>query len=203
VVGDLTQLEGKFRNYGAVLDRENRERILKVNIASYQNQLKRAREDLKKTANTKAEAKVRANIKDLQSKIASAKNQLASLNGRTAHTYVVTHMTARKEGSHGTQLGYAHGGVIGAAATGGVRSNMTLVGEHGPELVDLPGGSRVRSNSDSRRLAGMGGGDGGGPIVVQFVLEGRQVGEAIIDPLRGVISSKGGNVQKVLGRGRA
>lgn len=201
VAGDLTQLEGKFKNYGAIIDRENRERILKVNIESYKNQLRRAREDLKKTANTKAEAKVRANIRDLQNKIASAKSQLASLNGRTAHTYVVTHMQARKEGSHGTQLGYAHGGVIGAAATGGVRSNMTLVGEQGPELVDLPGGSRVRSNSDSRRLAAMGDGGGSQPIIVQIHLEGRQVGEAIIDPLRNVISGKGGNVQKVLGRG--
>lgn len=202
--GDLAQLEEKFRSYGATLDRENRERKLKVNITSWENQLRRARADLKKTSSQKAEAKLKADIRDLSAKIAAARGQLNSLNGKTAHTYVVTHMQARKEGSHGTQLGYAHGGVIGAAATGGVRSNMTLVGEHGPELVDLPGGSRVRSNSDSRRLAGMGGGDGaGGPVIVQFVLDGRQVGEAMIDPLRGVISSKGGNVQKVLGKGRA
>ena len=50
----------------------------------------------------------------------------------------------------------AHGGVIGSrvgkAATGGVRNNLTMVGEQGPELVELPGGSRVRSNPDTRRI---------------------------------------------------
>lgn len=201
VSGDLGALEENFRSYGATLDRENRERKLKVNITSWESQLRRARADLKKTSNQKAEAKLRADIRDLKNKIAAARGELNSLNGKTAHTYVVTHMEARKEGSHGTQLGFAHGGVIGAAATGGVRSNMTLVGEQGPEIVDLPTGSHVRSNSDSRRLMGGQGGGSGQPILVQMILDGRQVAEAMIDPMRGVISSKGGNVQRVLGKG--
>jgi hypothetical protein len=40
--------------------------------------------------------------------------------------------------------GYAHGGIVGAAS-GGIRSRQTLVGEQGPELVDLPPGSRVHT----------------------------------------------------------
>jgi hypothetical protein len=47
----------------------------------------------------------------------------------------------------------AAGGIVGAAASGGLRSNLTWVGEQGPELLDLPAGARVWSNPDSRRKA--------------------------------------------------
>lgn len=47
--------------------------------------------------------------------------------------------------------GFAHGGIVGAAS-GGVRSNMTLVGEHGPELLALPPGTPVQSNPDTERI---------------------------------------------------
>lgn len=51
----------------------------------------------------------------------------------------------------------ASGGNIGgegmqAAATGGVRGNMTLVGEQGPEIVRLPVGSTVFPAGQSRRM---------------------------------------------------
>ncbi|MGW1808247.1 phage tail tape measure protein [Streptomyces sp. NPDC002078] len=46
----------------------------------------------------------------------------------------------------------AAGGVVGMAASGGLRSSLTWVGEQGPELLDLPAGSRVFSNPDSRRM---------------------------------------------------
>ncbi|MFI6662518.1 phage tail tape measure protein [Streptomyces sp. NPDC050523] len=45
----------------------------------------------------------------------------------------------------------AAGGIVGAAASGGLRSGLTMVGEQGFELLDLPAGSRVWSNPDSRR----------------------------------------------------
>ncbi|MFI2426501.1 hypothetical protein ACH5A7_20795 [Streptomyces sp. NPDC018955] len=47
----------------------------------------------------------------------------------------------------------ASGGIVGMAASGGIRSNLTWVGERGPELLDLPPGARVWSNPDSKRLA--------------------------------------------------
>ncbi|WP_406168319.1 hypothetical protein [Streptomyces sp. NBC_00996] len=119
----------------------------------------------------------------------------------------------------------AAGGIVGAAASGGVRSNLTWVGEQGAELLDLPAGSRVWSNPDSRRKAAppwasmlntprgggvrrtatpvVGGQGGGGwegrPIVVQLRLGGRDLGEVLIDPLRQSIRHRGGNVQAALG----
>ena len=47
------------------------------------------------------------------------------------------------------------GGVFGRANGGVVRSGeLTLVGERGPELVRLPSGARVHTNSESRRMSG-------------------------------------------------
>ena len=40
-------------------------------------------------------------------------------------------------------------------ASGGVsRGGLAVVGERGPELVNLPNGSRVHSNADSRQMVG-------------------------------------------------
>lgn len=47
----------------------------------------------------------------------------------------------------------AAGGIVGAAAAGGMRGGLTWVGEQEPELLDLPVGSRVWSGPDSRRKA--------------------------------------------------
>lgn len=74
------------------------------------------------------------------------------------------------------ELGYgkATGGIIGQAASGGVRSGLTWVGEHGPELANLAPGQRVWSHGDSMRMAGGGGTDG-------MVLQAEFVGSS--DPL--------------------
>lgn len=89
----------------------------------------------------------------------------------------------------------AHGGVSGAAS-GGARGGLTLVGEHGPELVGLPAGSQVHSNPDSMRMAS-GGGGGGDTIVVQLVLDGSVVAEASMDPMRRIVRQQfGGSAQR-------
>ena len=51
----------------------------------------------------------------------------------------------------------ALGHLFGNAYTGGMRQGLTVVGERGAELVNLPGGSRVYSNSQSRNMARGGG----------------------------------------------
>jgi hypothetical protein len=100
---------------------------------------------------------------------------------------------------------------IGKKAGGGIvgGSGLTMVGEQGPELLDLAVGSRVWSNPDSRRLMGeaapwasmlnaprggaaagkrgaVGGAGGGRPIVVNqtITLDGKVLARQIFDPLR-------------------
>lgn len=172
---------------------------LKMNINNWTTQIATAKAKLK-TVPPERRAALKANIADLERKVASARAQLNSLNGKTAHVWVVTHFEARREGSHGTQLGYAHGGIIGAAG-GGPRSRMTLVGEQGPELVDLAPGSRVRSNPDTRRmLSPAGAGAASEPLHITLVIGDKKLGEVVIDPLRKAVAARGGNVQAVLGK---
>ena len=65
-------------------------------------------------------------------------------------------------------------------ATGGFASGLTLVGERGPELVSLPRGSYVNSNSASQRMMG-----GGGTFVYSpmFSLGNRAEVENTIAPM--------------------
>lgn len=99
-------------------------------------------------------------------------------------------------------LGMAHGGIagkIGQAATGGVRSNMTMVGENGPELVDLAPGSHVRSNPDTRRIMGASG--GGQRVILEINSSGSPVDEFLATILQRVVKVRGGNVQlAIMGR---
>lgn len=61
-------------------------------------------------------------------------------------------------GAGGRNIAREHGGIVGAAAAGGLRAGLTLVGESGPELADLAPGTMVHSAPDSARmLAGAGG----------------------------------------------
>jgi len=89
-------------------------------------------------------------------------------------------------------------GGISGAATGGARGSTTLVGEDGPELVDLPYGSMVRSAPDTARILS-GGGGGGQPLVIELIIGGRALGRLMIDPLRREVRTQGGDVQAVLG----
>lgn len=193
--------------FDEALDKVNKKRKLEADITQWKSQLTRARADLKKTTSQKAESKVRANINDLTRKLAIARGQLADINGRVARTYVYTTYTdihtslKTRQRRHGLRTG----GVVGAAASGGVRNNMTLVGEDGPEIVDLPVGSRVRSNPDTRRLMGQSGGQGGagGIPTIRIEAGNSKIDQLLLWVLRNAIRSEGGDVQVVLGqRGR-
>jgi hypothetical protein len=78
-------------------------------------------------------------------------------------------------------IGLAHGGVV---RSGGLR----VVGEHGPELAAMPGGSRVVSAGDTRRMLRerrqptvLAPAMAGGPLYAHLVvnLDGRRVHEGV------------------------
>jgi hypothetical protein len=106
----------------------------------------------------------------------------------------------------------AAGGIVGMAASGGIRSGLTWVGEQGPELADLPVGSRVWSNPDSRRKAqapwasmlntprrpapaavpaAPAAAGGGQPLVIQLRLGDRDFGELWVDAGRKQVRARG------------
>ncbi|MFC9821370.1 hypothetical protein ACFWG6_30820 [Streptomyces erythrochromogenes] len=182
-----------------ILKTPDKTAVLRGNMEDLQAKLDNARAQLRTVPDSRR-AELRATIDDLEAKLGRARSLLGGM--KTDWHVRIHYIQTGYIPSGGRPLEYAHGGVIGAAG-GGPRSRMTLVGEQGPELVDLAPGSRVRSNPDSKRIAaGMAASStGGGPIVVQVMLDGRMVAKAMVDPLQAEVSSRGGNVQQVLGRG--
>ncbi len=103
-------------------------------------------------------------------------------------------------------MGYASGGIVGQmpsvgqAASGGIRGGLTLVGERGPELMDVAPGSRVYSNGDSQRMAA-GAGTEDLAVEVSWAGSSDPLVNGIMEGLRFKIGRKfGGNVQGALGR---
>lgn len=174
------------------IDKLNKQRVLKAEISSWKAKLAEAREAMRKTTSQKAKAKLAVETAEAARKIAALRAKLDAINGKTVYTYIST-----QQGGHPTQR-KATGGSIGSAATGGARSNMTLVGEQGPELVALAPGSRVRSNPDTRRVLGAQGGSGGGGTFI-FKSSGRRVDDMLIEILREAIHQRGGDPVAVLG----
>ncbi|MFD5227409.1 hypothetical protein ACFWJ5_02480 [Streptomyces qaidamensis] len=119
---------------------------LKLNISSWESQLKTAKEQLKTVPPEKRSA-LKALIKDLQEKVRQARADLASLQDRTVT--VTTHyritgspgaQSARRSGSHGSQLAYANGGRVRGYADGGPLQHFPNGG-----YVEGPGGPRSDS----------------------------------------------------------
>lgn len=200
VTGKIRGLAGEVRLWGEEMDRANKTRKLQVEIDAWQNQLRIAKEELNSVPPEKR-SELKAKIDDLTNKISQAQGQL---NGMQKDYYVRIHAYKVGDWALGGGGPQAHGGVTGhwgRAATGGARSNMTLVGEQGPELIDLAPGSHVRSNADSRRLMaqGSGGGNGNGPTTLIIKADGSRASRMLLELLRDAIHDAGGDPVRVLG----
>ncbi len=114
------------------------------------------------------QTQVDTHTEQAQANIAAMDGMLSAINGRTANTFINNTTTNtvinRTIGGRRPSRIQAHGGVTGAVPTaesGGVRNGLTLVGEAGPELVELPAGAMVRTADDTERAMNQIRGDGG------------------------------------------
>lgn len=98
-------------------------------------------------------------------------DQINSIHGKSVTVTVTQQFQTVGSSVYNQQVPYAaraSGGIVGAAS-GAIRSGLTMVGEHGAELVDLPAGSHVFSNPDSgRMLSGAGSGRSSTQTTVDF-----------------------------------
>lgn len=176
---------------------------LQADIKDLQNKIAKAKKLLYDQNHRKSTSALRGDISDLNRKIASARAQLNNLNGKTAHTYIVTtHVSGGGTVAHEGGK-YAHGGVVGMAQGGLSMASRSareiMVGEAGPELVRLPPGAHVSSSNTTRRKEGMGMAQMGAAIM-EIRSGGSRFDDALVEVLRRAIHVKGGNVQLVLGR---
>lgn len=195
---DLNGIITKTHQWDDSITKAARERTLKANISSWTSQLEKAKKELKSVPSSK-KAKLEGEIADLERKISKAKADLASVHGKTV-TMTLKVGTAGMPADVRNAFGFAHGGVVGAAAVGGPRSGMVMVGEHGPELVSLPAGSTVHSNPDTQRMMAGGGGGGAGMVQTHIYIDGKSFMTAVTPAVRETVKRiSGGNVQKAFG----
>lgn len=163
-------------------------RSLKLNIEEWQSKLSRAKSNLRSVPASKR-AKLLATISDLEAKIRRAKGEIASVHGKTVTLYMRVVKSGPMAGF--TNIGGIARRAGGQAAEGGMRNNQVLVGEGGPEVVNLPTGSYVHSNPDSRRIMS-GSGGGGRPVLLTVNIGGKTIVSEIFDPLKREIRNRGG-----------
>ena len=142
--------------------------------------------------------------------VTTAKRQVDSLRSSISRlkgkdVFVTTHFVSTGGGSRWGNQVKATGGIVGSglqtAQTGGIRGGSSvLVGEHAPEIVDLPVGSRVRSGPDTARALA----DTSGelpPLEVKFKSGGSRFEDLLMEMLRNHIDIRwGGNVDKAFRR---
>lgn len=191
----LNGVINKMNEFQQSTFRATQERILKLRIDNWNKNIETAKKRLSTVPENK-KADIRANIADLKKKVADAKAALASLRNRTLSINIVTTKTTSGTMAH-EGGGYAHGGIIGAAS-GGNRGSRVLVGEQGPEIVDLPFGSRVNSNPDTMRMMS-GAGGSTTPFGITIMLGDNKITDLLVDPLRKSIQKRGG-VQAAFGK---
>jgi phage-related minor tail protein len=133
-------------------------------------------------------ANVHANTSGAMTSLNRIGSALNFLDGRQATVRVSAVGSAlglRTGGIVGSGLGFEHGGIVGGgmpwgAASGGQRHSSTVINEAGPEVVELPSGSRVATAGATRALAESGAFSGGGgwsgPVVAQLELTGNTDG---------------------------
>lgn len=128
-------------------------------ITQLKSQIAIAKKELaNKDLTRERKAKINADIASLQSRLRAAQAAVNSLKGKTITVTVRYTETGRSVINNIPSTGAhdrARGGIIGAAG-GGPRSNMTLVGEAGPELVRLPFGSSVIPNGQTNSILSQG-----------------------------------------------
>ncbi|GAA3718318.1 hypothetical protein [Streptomyces tremellae] len=205
--GDVTDLNAKIKSAQAKVDslKQKRKTAVGADKSNLDAQIKAAQRSLdnlkqKRAAAIKASNQAGAGAGAAQRTINGVHGKTVTITTR----YVATYGSGYSQHAAGNPY-FAHGGVtgsLGRAATGGPRGGLTLVGEQGPELVDLAAGSRVRSNPDTKRLlaGGAASASGAAPININLVVDGGVLARAVFDPLRNEIRTrKGGDVQKALG----
>lgn len=155
-------------------------------------------------------AQLNADIKRLERGIANAKAALASVPNSKTVTITTRQVTIRAIVNQtatggGRAPGHWAGGTgVRGFASGGTTPRQFIAGEYGPEIVELNGSdtARVTPHGNSmRRMRQEGAGSGGGPSVVQLVIDsaGSMADQLLLKWFQQAVQARGGNVQLVVG----
>ena len=150
---EITKSDKELKAYGGTLAS-----VLALNLkyAEAQERVNNAFYDFADSVKTGSD-NFKSFAKDM---VSSMKHVIGALLSSTIANAIEKSVAFAKNPIIGVALGAVMGGLAATLfnslvpkfATGGLGSGLALVGERGPELVDLGGGSRVYSNSESRGM---------------------------------------------------
>ncbi|MDF5758622.1 phage tail tape measure protein [Spongiactinospora sp. TRM90649] len=205
---------GKTLNINKEKGRENRSALLSLAEAAHDVVAAMAEKGASITSVTKKMTEQRREFIKMAKQFGLTSKEAAAMADRLGLIPSKTKklLTAERKDTAYNKKAEAFNKKIEAKASGGRAGGWTLVGEEGPELLNLPSNSYVlpagttRALLSGRRLpalpTGGGGGAAGGPIHITLRLGDRTLGEVVVDPLRRAVHARGGDVQAVLGNGR-
>ncbi|MFD7791033.1 hypothetical protein [Streptomyces sp. NPDC059759] len=188
-IGGLTTAERKANAFAAAAGPKLSSGKLKLDINNWSSQLADAKAKLKTVPASKQSA-LKANIRDLEAKIASARRQLSAVDGKTAYTYIRTTKTTveqRYVESHaspnlfkrngGPAPGFAAGGMPGGllqgAGTGTSDSIPMWWASHGEYVVNARATAKHRGLLEAINSGQLGSGtDGAGLDVGKGLIKG-------------------------------
>jgi len=158
-------IESSLKTVASGMEALSREPKVDTGAVIAKQQVKELDKQIKGLKGKQVEAKAKGDTKEvdkLQKRIDKLKGKKIDIN---AHV--------RKTGINGIRvrdIGVSGGKRISVYASGhpSTPGGMAWVGDAGPELLELPTGSRVHSNGQSRALAGQSGGSSGPVIQANF-----------------------------------
>lgn len=143
-------------------------------------------------------------VQGMRNKVNALREDINRVKGKVVTIHVNTQYAVYGDkGGHyegGTFVKNKGTGGITGAASGGVRSGLTWVGEYGRELIKAAPGSTVYPHGTSENMAKAAGG-GAQLIVLEVAANESAVSEMLAELIRKFVRAKGGgDVQVALGR---
>jgi hypothetical protein len=199
VKGSFDKVQGKLGEYQNTVRNLPKKIRLQADEKDLQAKLRHAQESLKKLPASKRTV-IKAEVAQTIARLNMVRAKLMALRNKSV-TVTTFYNEIQRDAARASNGARATGGIAGSAATGGIRRGLTLVGEHGRELVDMAPGSRVYPNGATEAMLGAGGGGRGGTVVLELKSGGSRLDDLLVEILRRSIRARGGDVQLVLGRG--
>jgi hypothetical protein len=192
----------KSKEWNTSLQNMKTEIKLKADKADLDAKLAAAKEQLKNPALTATKrAQLTADISALQRRVNDAQNKINSLQGKTVTiTYWQKILGTAPNVSKGVLApGHQAGGPVRGFAAGGSPSGTFVVGERGPELLSMSGGTgHVSPAGNTRRRLEQG--SGPAQVLISIDSGGAKIDDFLMELLRKSIRIQGGNVQLALGK---
>ncbi|MFJ7523898.1 hypothetical protein ACIQ1S_03135 [Streptomyces griseus] len=199
-IGGLKSAEAKTRQFAAEALPKLGQGELKMNINNWTSQIETAKAKLK-TVPPDKQAQLRAEIGDLQRKVASARAALNSLQNRsvtvtTRYVVVGDGSAARKAGVHGSQL-KAEGGLIHGPGTG-TSDDVPIWASRGEFMVKAKsvakyGVSFLKAVNEGR--LNMGAAVSGGGSATGMASAGRAAADGLSSGMSGAVSGVEGSAR--------